>query len=105
MGRAQERVLQAVATGHRYGFEVMADSGLPSGAVYQALASLERKGYLASQWEDPRIAEQEKRPRRRYYTVTRAGADALAETAERYRSFQQAMPRHLVGEEPGYDAP
>lgn len=69
----------------RYGLEVMALTGLPSGTVFPILARLEACGWLESGWEDvdPRVAG---RPRRRYYRLTgpgrEAGAVALARVAE-----------------------
>jgi DNA-binding PadR family transcriptional regulator len=102
MGRAQERVLQAIANGRRYGFEIMVAAGMSSGAVYQALAGLERGGYVRSRWEDPDIAERARRPRRRYYAISRSGEHALAEVAERYRAFQRDMPARF-STDPGYD--
>jgi PadR family transcriptional regulator PadR len=49
------------------------------GTLYKALDRLERAGYLASRWEDPRLAADEGRPRRRFYRVTLTGETALAE--------------------------
>lgn len=52
------------------------------GTLYKALDRLERAGYLASRWEDPQIAADDGRPRRRHYRITMSGeaahADALA---------------------------
>lgn len=52
------------------------------GTLYKALERLRKQGLLASHWEDPALAEEAGRPRRRLYTVTAAGAaaheDALA---------------------------
>ena len=49
------------------------------GTLYKALDRLEVMGLLTSQWEDPALAANEKRPRRRFYRVTSAGSKALAE--------------------------
>ena len=38
-----------------------------------------RAGYLSSRWEDPQLAADDGRPRRRFYRVTMAGEAALAE--------------------------
>ncbi len=103
LGPVQELVLQAVAGGHRYGFDLMDVTGLASGAVYQALAALERAGYVSSRWERPQVAERDKRPRRRYYAMTRTGTRVLAETAERHRTFRRAMPRATSNRDPGYE--
>ena len=47
------------------------------GTLYKALDRLERGGYLASRWEDPMVAAQEGRPRRRFYHLTPATERAL----------------------------
>ena len=49
------------------------------GTLYKALDRLEKRGFLASHWEDADIAVDEGRPRRRLYTVTAAGEAALAD--------------------------
>lgn len=46
------------------------------GTLYRALARLEKIGFLSSEWEDPLIAAEASRPRRRYYEVTTAGEEA-----------------------------
>ena len=48
------------------------------GTLYKALGRLERAKLLQSRWEDPLMAAEERRPRRRLYTVTPAGEAALA---------------------------
>lgn len=92
LGPVQEEVLYAVASGHRYGFDLMDAAALSSGAVYQALAALERAGYVRSRWEHPDIAERGKRPRRRYYAITGAGKRALADAAERRQAVTRRVP-------------
>jgi DNA-binding PadR family transcriptional regulator len=47
------------------------------GTLYKALDRLERSGYLASRWEDPMVAAEEGRPRRRFYRTTVVGEKAL----------------------------
>lgn len=52
-----------------------------NGTVYKALARLRRCGALACEWEDASVALEERRPRRRYHTLTangRARAEKLA---------------------------
>jgi len=78
------KVLHAVAIGVRYGFDIMDATSLQSGQVYRGLSQLEEAGLVTSQWEDPDAAVEEKRPRRRYYDVTRAGTETLRDVAERY---------------------
>ena len=90
-------ILQAVANGYKYGFDVMDVTGLPSGTVYPALSRLERDGYLASSWEDEGRAHAEGRPARRYYRVTAAGARALREAMAYYRALLPALQRPARG--------
>jgi DNA-binding PadR family transcriptional regulator len=82
-------ILQAVANGYQYGFDIMDVTGLPSGTVYPALRRLEEAGLVRSKWENQRIAQQDQRPPRKYYEMTRSGEDALAEAAKRYRLVEQ----------------
>lgn len=49
------------------------------GTLYKALDRLQKAGLLESDWEDPLVAAQEGRPRRRFYRVTAAGEAALVE--------------------------
>ena len=83
-------VLEAIASGHRYGFDIMDASGLPDGTVYPALRRLEEAGILVSDWEDADIAERAKRPPRRYYALTEDGDRMLAEARSRYPALQWA---------------
>jgi PadR family transcriptional regulator, regulatory protein PadR len=82
-------ILQAVANGYQYGFDIMDITGLPSGTVYPALRRLEESGLVRSKWEKHRIAQQDQRPPRKYYEMTRSGEDALAEATKRYRLLEQ----------------
>ncbi len=49
------------------------------GTLYKALDRMEKAGLLISRWEDPLVAADENRPRRRLYQVTAAGQKALVE--------------------------
>lgn len=80
-------VLHALARGHRYGFDLLAETGLTSGTVYPALDRLERAGLARSKWEDAEIAHSEKRPPRKYFEITAAGKDVLVEALQRYRAL------------------
>ena len=86
-------ILQAVASGYRYGFDVMDITGLPSGTVYPALRRLEEAGQVVSRWEAERIAQKEQRPPRKYYEVTPEGRQALAEAVRRYRFLDRLLPQ------------
>lgn len=48
------------------------------GTLYRALARLEDMGHLESAWEDPQIAADAGRPRRRLYAITEDGLKAAA---------------------------
>lgn len=48
------------------------------GTLYRALGRLEQQGFLTSHWEDPIIAEQQGRPRRKLYELTGAEKTVLA---------------------------
>jgi len=85
LGSATIDVLQAIAAGHRYGFDIMDATGLPGGTVYPALAALERDSLVSSDWEDPAVAQADKRPPRRYYAVATKGEQALRGELERLR--------------------
>ena len=64
--------------GEFYGFQIAKEiedregarrlTGL--GTLYRALDRLQEQGFLSRRWEDPAIAAQENRPRRRLYQVT-----------------------------------
>lgn len=86
-------VLQAIADGYQYGFDVIDQTGLPSGTVYPALSRLERDGYLRSAWEDEASAHAEGRPARRYYRLTAPGAKALATAVAFYHALLPARPK------------
>jgi len=51
------------------------------GTLYRALARLERLGFLESRWEDPMVAAEEGRPRRKFYRLTGAKMAEVAELA------------------------
>lgn len=80
-------VLQAVANGFEYGFDIIDTTGLPSGTVYPALSRLERDGYVRSAWEDERRAHRDGRPARRCYRVTAPGSRVLTDTLTYYRGL------------------
>jgi PadR family transcriptional regulator len=86
-------ILQAVANGYLYGFDIIDITGVPGGTVYPALRRLEDEGYLTSEWEEPSIAQSEPRPPRKYYEMTREGRELLAEAVKRYRLLEQTQPK------------
>jgi DNA-binding PadR family transcriptional regulator len=85
-------ILQAAENGYRYGFDIMTITGLASGTVYPALRRLEDAGFLVSKWERPTLAQQQQRPLRKYYEVTKPGRTALADARQRFRLLAQLEP-------------
>jgi DNA-binding PadR family transcriptional regulator len=88
-GYATLAILKAVADGYRHGFDIIDLTGLPGGTVYPALGRLEDEGLVLSQWEDPRIAQEEGRPPRRYYTLRPAGERFLDESLREFRELER----------------
>jgi PadR family transcriptional regulator PadR len=86
-------ILQALAGGYKYGFDIMDISGLPSGTVYPALRRLEQTGLVDSKWEKEGIAQRDGRPPRKYYELTPDGKQALADALKRYRLLESLMPQ------------
>jgi DNA-binding PadR family transcriptional regulator len=82
-------VLQALARGATFGFDVMEATELPSGTVYPILRRFEEDGWVRSRWEAEDAARREGRPRRRHYALTAAGRTALAAAVERFRAHER----------------
>jgi len=93
LGQAQLKVLEAIASGTGYGFDIMDQTALASGSVYPALAKLEKSGLLRSRWESAVVARRDKRPPRRYYEITAAGHDAIADALAEARSLARSLAR------------
>ena len=85
-------VLQAVSDGTRYGFDIADRTGLQTGTVYPALRRLETLGFVRSNWESEKAARRDGRPARRYYEITRTGADALAVAVKRFENLARLTP-------------
>lgn len=81
-------VLQALASGYAYGFDIMRVTHLASGTIYPLLRRLEASGMVASSWEDLEEAHEEGRPPRRYYEATPQGRAALVEARKRLEAQQ-----------------
>jgi hypothetical protein len=77
-------VLHALASGHRWGFEIIDTTGLGAGTVYPILRRLEGAGLVSSSWERVAKAHAAQRPPRRYYRLTGAGNVALRDALARY---------------------
>lgn len=75
MTLSTQAVLRAFTTDpakDRYGLELSAVTGLPSGTLHPILARLEALGWVDSLWEDIDVRK-EGRPRRRYYRLNPEG--------------------------------
>ena len=95
-------VLQALTTmgpQHAYGLaarlEQIADHpfSLNQGTLYAALARLEQSGWIKGAWQTTETHREAK-----YYSVTKAGARALDEQAERWRRISGLVNKLLLGE-------
>jgi len=89
-------ILQAIGTGHVYGYTVMEVTGLPSGTVYPALRRLEQERLIRSHWERQSIADAALRPARKYYKLTRSGEDALEISRKRYPLLAKLTPAEEI---------
>lgn len=87
LGWATTAVLRAVREGYAFGADVMDATDLSGGSVYKILRRVERRGLIEGHWENPAVAEAERRPRRRYYRLTREGEAALDAALERFRAL------------------
>ena len=86
-------VLEALARGYHYGFDVIDATNLPGGTVYPILRRLEDEGLVRSRWEKASVAQREGRPPRRYYEVQEAGERWLEAARERFRALELAVAR------------
>jgi DNA-binding PadR family transcriptional regulator len=89
-------LLRALSLGYQFGFEIMEVTGLPSGSVYPALRRLERDALVVSNWEAEGEAQKEQRPARRYYELTKAGAEAERAATKRYPLLSGVIPQKAV---------
>ena len=85
-------ILQALARGHAFGFDIMEVTSLPSGTIYPALRRLEALELVRSDWENEKRAHKKGRPRRRYYELTAAGRRQLGAAEARYRALGRLFP-------------
>lgn len=91
LGSAALEVLAAIARGCPYGFDIMDETELKSGTVYRALGRLEELGLVRSRWEEPELAVEGKRPRRRYYAITESGQSELAAARKRLAELSERL--------------
>lgn len=58
------------------------------GTLYRALGRLEEQGFLIGRWEDPLVAAEENRPRRKLYKFTGAEVPLLGDSSTRPARLQ-----------------
>ena len=80
-----------------YGLEISEETGLLPGTAYPILLRLEQAGWVTSRWEDI-DPHAEKRPPRRYYTLTANGAVQAGIAVDSARRPRSAALRRLAGE-------
>lgn len=93
LSSATALVLNALDLGCRHGFDILDATGLASGTVYPILRRLEQDGLALSKWESARTAQEELRPPRRYYELTSAGLERVAEARARFPFLVQGASR------------
>jgi PadR family transcriptional regulator len=87
-------VLHLLASGEAYGYEIVSklvattDGALEvtDGTLYPVLYRLERAGFVSVRWETP-----ERGVPRKYYRLTDAGKDELAQLTQEWTTFANAM--------------
>jgi DNA-binding PadR family transcriptional regulator len=99
MTQATALVLQAVSSGHRYGFDIMDATGLASGTVFPILRRLEKAGLMRGRWEPVADAHRESRPQRRLYELTGSGAERLDTALEKLARTQAHLDSLLPPKE------
>lgn len=80
-------VFIALASGHRWGFDIIDTTGLGAGTVYPILRRLEDASLVTSSWESAKTAHAELRPQRRYYRLTAQGQAVARQAAVRFPQF------------------
>lgn len=97
LGMTSLRILSAIRGDVAYGLDIVQHTGMPSGTVYPTLGRLKKRGYVSARWEEQEIAEQEGRPRRRYYALTGEGRRVLAEGASRVSALASELAPESAG--------
>lgn len=78
---------------HAYEVKKLLTGVLGHGSVYQALAAMEDKGAVTSEWELPSAGSEGGGPPRKYFTLTTLGKDLLEIAHARDRATARAERR------------
>lgn len=92
LGVTTVMILDAVDRSVCYGLDLVQRTELLPGTVYTTLRRLERRGYVEGSWEDPEVAEAERRPRRRYYHMTESGRKVLRDSLAHFSRMGIELP-------------
>lgn len=95
LGATTVTILAVVQQRVCYGVDLIRRTGLMAGTVYTTLRRLERRGLIQGKWEDAELAASERRPRRRYYSITKDGEAALDEATARLGELGFTLARPL----------
>ena len=100
-GHTDTIILAQLMRGDNYGYEInknilertQGEYGFKEATLYTAFKRLEQSGCIASYWGDDGPGA-----RRRYYSITEAGKEALSEGRKQWQSVR-AMLDGLLGKE------
>ena len=85
--------------GYRIAGRIQSQSGAKlltsHGTLYKALARMKDQGWLSSRWEDPALAADEERPRRRLYSITPLGEAKYEQATDAARESAPASSQGL----------
>lgn len=101
LGLSSLTILAVLEHRRCYGLDIVDRTGLLEGTVYTTLRRMEKKGLVAGTWEDPRISEEERRPRRRYYELSPDGQRELEVGRAKVAWIAAGTPDGGVGGERG----
>ena len=98
MTYATSMVLQALDRGYRYGFDILAATGLRSGTVYPLLRRFETARLVRSKWEPVTVARSSNRPPRKYYELTSLAGPLVLEATRRFPALEARPDGLATGE-------
>ena len=101
MGVTSITILATLEGRRSYGLDIIERTAFLAGTVYTTLRRLEARGLVTGQWEDPGVAQAERRPRRRYYALTKAGVEELALARDRLAGVVSRATERPVGDRRG----